>query len=74
MSQLGQSLPGRANSKSGHVPCASKAEVNSELGASEIGICERDALDVKSSQRPIERWHGAISENLARTLSHRCAG
>jgi hypothetical protein len=21
---------------------------------------------------PIERWQGAISENLARTLSHRC--
>jgi len=33
-----------------------------------------DALDVKYSQRPIEKWYGAVSENLAQTLSHRCAG
>jgi hypothetical protein len=26
-----------------------------------------DAHDVISSQQPIERWHGAASENLART-------
>jgi hypothetical protein len=59
MSQLGQSLPGPANSKSGHVPCASKAGVNSELGASATGLCGRAALGMKSSRRPIEKWHGA---------------
>jgi hypothetical protein len=31
-------------------------------------------LGAKSSQRSIEKWHGAISENLARTVYHRCAG
>jgi hypothetical protein len=54
MTEIGQSLPGRASSKSGHVRCASKAEVHSELDASAVGICGRDALDAKSSQRTIE--------------------
>jgi hypothetical protein len=28
-----------------------------------------DAHDAISSQQPVERWHGAISGNLVRTLS-----
>jgi hypothetical protein len=34
----------------------------------------RAAWDAKSSQRPIERWHAAISENLARTAYHVARG
>ena len=71
-SELGQSLPGRASSKSGHVRYASKAEESPLLVIFLCGLMG-DAHDVISSQQPVERWHGAASGNLARTLSHRCA-
>ena len=71
-SGLGQSLPCPASSKTGHVRYASKAEESPLLVIFLCGLMG-DAHDVISSQQPVERWHGAASGNLARTLSHRCA-
>jgi hypothetical protein len=51
-------------------PCPLCPESGSKL-AMQLRV-DGDALDVISSQRPIEK--GAISENLAQTLSRRCAG
>jgi hypothetical protein len=62
MTAQGQSLPGRACSSYGLVRYAPKAEASPLQYALRV---DGDALDVKSAQRPIERWHGAVSENLA---------
>src|SRR6516162_4091653 len=54
-------------------PCPLCAESGRELATFDMPLqVDGDAHDVISSQQPVERWHGAISGNLARTLSHRC--
>jgi hypothetical protein len=72
MSVEGQSLPGRAAGNSSYVGYAPKAE---ETRRYDMPLrVDGDVLDVISSQRPVERWAGAASGNLARTLSNRLRG
>jgi hypothetical protein len=81
---------GPANSKFSHVRFARPAQpidatqaLNLSAGVSNCKVsCGRSGrspqavphLDVKSSQRPVGRWQGAISKDPARTLFYRCAG
>ena len=64
---MGQSLPGRPSSSSGHVRCA-------PTGGSKLPACDMplrvdgDAHNVISSQQPVEKWRGAASGNLGRGI------
>ena len=60
-SGLGQSLPDGASSKSGHVRYTPKAEEARIIrGCCDMPLrVDSDALNVVSSQRTFERWHGA---------------
>jgi hypothetical protein len=71
MSLWGQSLPGRAGSNSGHVRYA--LESGSKLACCDMPLpLDGDALDVISSQQPIENVARCRSVSLARTVSDRC--